>query len=298
MSHLHLLVKVLTPILQTASDLRSGSARPARGRINAQNAARVRGVAVRGSAAKRKQNAVLTSRIDTLRQYLRSRWSEAAKMLDLENMAADPILSAAGIKPPGAPGAAPSLSLALFKLIKEMYPDIRTLSLACNNFKSLIPVNALPEFLPDLNALSLAGNDIKWTKDLHFGKKTLTALTELVMTGNPVQQNSLAAGNEAGYRKEVLAKFPSLTMLDQIPVDRSAAEQVAALPSAKQKTGTAAAAAAHFANIPPIPLPLPTQSSFVFPPMDTDPTVSTFLDKCVSSNQILPYILMPRLPGS
>lgn len=247
---------------------------------------------MRGSANKRKEQAALSGRIQTLRNFLRSRWDEPNKALLLENMASDPILHEAKIIPPGAPGASANLSSAIFKLIKDMYPDIKTLSLASNNFKTLAPIATLPEYLPKLSALSLQSNDIKWTKDLYFGsKKSLSSLTELVLVGNPVQQNTEAAGNESGYRKEVVAKFPSLTLLDFKPIERTEAQQaVSSLPSAKKNTSATSAAAVHFSEVTPVQIPLSTQASFVFPPMDADSTVSTFLDKYVHFPTYLPSI--------
>lgn len=175
-------------------------------------------------------------------------------------MATDPILTAADLRPPGTSGSSKEIANVLWKLTRELFPNIVTLSLARNDFKSLVPIVTLPEFLPRLRNLSLQGNDLKWTKDLGAlaSRKGFDSLQELVLIDNPVQVNAVAAGNEAGYRAEVLAKFPSLTMLDMKPVETSEAE-LAKLPGAKN---AAAQQANSFAGVTPIPFPLAIKAGF------------------------------------
>ncbi len=136
-------------------------------------------------------------------------------------MRADPILQAEGVKPPGVAGAPKELGNVIWKLCSETYPDVVTISLANNGFRSLGPVSQLPVYFPNLQNLSLEGNELKWTKDLDTyasRKHKLTNLKELLLTGNPVYASAIAAGNEEGYRREVLSRFRQLTLLDQKPV--------------------------------------------------------------------------------
>ncbi|KDN53084.1 NTF2-like protein [Tilletiaria anomala UBC 951] len=234
----------------------------------------VKGVALRGSTGKQKLRKAQAgevarngSTIETLKSFLTSRWDANSGFLNLSNMASDPILLAAEIKPPGVSGAAKEISNAIWKLAREMFPTITTLSLASNGFKSLVPVMSVPEFLPKLRNLSLQGNDIKWTKDLAAIAPTVSGnsgrrfeeLSELVLLENPVQQNAVAAGNEAGYREEVLVKFPSLKMLDMKPVEAVEAQQAA---SGSKSGSSTQGQASSFVGVAPIPMPLAVKPGF------------------------------------
>ncbi|CEH15317.1 mRNA export factor TAP/MEX67 [Ceraceosorus bombacis] len=196
--------------------------------------------------------------IEVLRRFLTSRWNAEAQFLNLERMAGDEILEEAHIKAPGVEGSPREISLAMFRLAQDMFPGCVTISLAHNNFKTLIPVNALPQYLPKLQNLSLESNDLKWVRDLIWqpsmkGRPTprFTSLKELMLLGNPVRENATAAGNAAGYRAEVLAKFPHLTLLDREPVTQ---EELTAAAQVKNTDPAAASAAAAGVQVKPFPV--------------------------------------------
>lgn len=162
-----------------------------------------------------------TDVVSVLRTFLQSRWRAEARLLDLSAMATDPGLAAANIRPPGAKGAHRDIGTALWKLSSEMFRDISALSLANNGLATLQPLATLSQYLPALESLSLEHNDIRQTRDLDVlasRKSPLAALHELLLVGNPLQTGALAARNEEGYRRDVLAKFPTLRLLDRRPV--------------------------------------------------------------------------------
>ncbi|TKY87089.1 hypothetical protein EX895_003766 [Sporisorium graminicola] len=199
--------------------------------------------------------------ISLIKRFLESRWNPQAKFLNLENMRADPILQAEGVKPPGSAGAPKELGNVIWKLCSETYPDVVTISLANNGFRNLGPVSSLPAYFPNLQNLSLEGNDLKWTKDLDTfatRKTKLTNLRELLLTGNPVHASAIAAGNEEGYRREVLSKFRQLTMLDQKPVTETESG-FANLPS----SGKSKKVDADAAQVPLRNFPVPNKPGFV-----------------------------------
>ncbi|PWN42678.1 NTF2-like protein [Ceraceosorus guamensis] len=196
--------------------------------------------------------------IEVLRRFLTSRWNAEAQFLNLERMAGDEILEKAHIKAPGVEGSPREISLAMFRLAQDMFPGCVTISLAHNNFKTLMPVNALPQYLPKLQNLSLESNDLKWVRDLIWqpsmkGRPTprFASLKELMLLGNPVRENATAAGNAAGYRAEVLAKFPHLTLLDREPVTQ---EELTAAAQVKNTDPAAASAAAAGVQVKPFPV--------------------------------------------
>uniref|UniRef100_V5EB83 mRNA export factor MEX67 n=2 Tax=Kalmanozyma brasiliensis (strain GHG001) TaxID=1365824 RepID=V5EB83_KALBG len=191
--------------------------------------------------------------ISLVKRFLHSRWNPQAKFLNLENMRADPILEAEGIKPPGVGGSPRELGNVIWKICSETYPDVITISLANNGFRSLGPVSSLPAFFPNLQNLSLEGNELKWTKDLDVfasRRSKLTNLKELLLTGNPVHASAIAAGNEEGYRREVLSKFSTLTLLDQKPVTPTESGFANLPSSVKSKKVDADAAQVPLRNFP------------------------------------------------
>lgn len=171
-------------------------------------------------------------------------------------MSQDPILLEMGFKPPGVSGSSKDSGSAIFKLCSEIYPNITTISLARNNLVNLGPVSTIPVFLPSLKNISLEGNELKWVKDLNSwlpssgksssksskkaGKSTFKGLSELVLTGNPVKETFTATGNEESYRSDVLRKFPTLTLLDGVPVT-TAESDFAKLPSQERKSNGSSA---------------------------------------------------------
>lgn len=162
-----------------------------------------------------------TDVVSILRTFLASRWRADARLLDLSAMATDPGLASANIRPPGAKGAHRDIGTALWKLSSEMFGGMSALSLANNGFTTLQPLATLSQYLPALESLSLEHNDIRQTRDLDAlasRRFPLAALHELLLVGNPLQTGALAAHNEEGYRRDVLAKFPTLRLLDRRPV--------------------------------------------------------------------------------
>ncbi|KAK0523004.1 nuclear mRNA export, poly(A)+RNA binding protein, partial [Tilletia horrida] len=207
--------------------------------------------------------------IAAIKRFFAPRWNAEAKFLNLEAMHADPILKEENIPAPGQSGSPTQLTSVMWKLAGELYPDITTLSVANNNFKTIGPLHTLPDYLPKLQNLSLEGNQLQWTKDLtglaqrsskgkHRQKATsrsgpsdpndaaaealsrlrLPALQELILNGNPVYETAISVGNEDGYRQEILARFPTLRMLDRKPVSQVEAD-FAKLPSAAGGAGAA-----------------------------------------------------------
>ncbi|EPQ28779.1 uncharacterized protein PFL1_03582 [Pseudozyma flocculosa PF-1] len=192
--------------------------------------------------------------VSVVKRFLESRWNAAAKFLNLENMKADPILAAENIKPPGVPGCPRELSNVMWKICSEVYPDVITVSLAHNDLSNLGSVHTMPGFLPKLQNLSLEGNELRWAKDLDTlasGKRgRFEALKELLLSGNPVHSNAVAAGNEEGYRLEILSRFPKLTMLDQKPVTPTESGFANLPRSSKSKKLDADAAQVPLRNFP------------------------------------------------
>ncbi|KAK4704483.1 nuclear RNA export factor, partial [Phenoliferia sp. Uapishka_3] len=214
--------------------------------------------------------------IDTLRLFLKTRYTPEIKMLNLESMATDTVIVGAGLKAPGEKGAPASLSPALWKLAGELFPECISLSLANNHFTSMLPLSPfyLTTSLPNLQNVSLAGNNLSRLRDLDafsptFGvprgdkkQKGWKNLTELVLTGNPMVGEGEA---QERYRIEIARRFPTLKVLDQQPIDANiafaASHAVSSVPdrnpglsSVAKKEAARAAKAAQVNIIFPVPI--------------------------------------------
>ncbi|GAA5995079.1 uncharacterized protein JCM10292_004525 [Rhodotorula paludigena] len=174
------------------------------------------------------------STIDTLRLFLLSRYSQPDRMLNLENMADDPILKEHKLSAPGQPGAPTNMAAAIWKLSRELFPDVVSLSLANNGLTSVLPLSPffLTTNLPHIENVSFANNNLRRFGDLDpfsplVGKerkdkqpKGWPKLKELVLTGNPV---TASGGQVDTYAKEMARRFATLRTLDQKPLDPSIA---------------------------------------------------------------------------
>jgi nuclear RNA export factor len=171
--------------------------------------------------------------------------------------------------------------------LRQSSLQIITLSLAKNDLKTLFPVATLAEFLPGIKNLSLENNDIKWAKDLSFHtskvrsvQSKFTDLSELILNGNPVHDNAVAAGNQEGYRAEVLARFPQLKMLDRVPVSPKETT-FANLPGSnkgKDSVGVARGAAGAGVEIRDFPLAIRNKG---FADQEANTIIPPFLSKWV-----------------
>ncbi|GAA6004334.1 hypothetical protein JCM10207_000673 [Rhodosporidiobolus poonsookiae] len=176
--------------------------------------------------------------IDALRLFLVSRYSQQDRMLNLENMNEDPVLKEHKIIPPGTQGAATNLAGAIWKLAREMCPDVISLSLANNNLSSLLPLSPflLTSSLPNIENVSFANNNISHFRDMDpfsplVGKerkdrkpKGWGNLKELVLKGNPILGSG---GTPETYQREMARRFSTLRTLDQQPLDPNIAFSVA-----------------------------------------------------------------------
>ncbi|KAH8919090.1 NTF2-like protein [Atractiella rhizophila] len=195
-------------------------------------------LAIKGAAKTSQEDRF--SVIDVWRQVLTSRYNPISGMLNLENLAADPLLLEKKIDPPTVKSTRKLMAGALWKLVSEECPNIRTLSLASNqlaNLGCLQPTTLVHYLGGKLTALSLAHNQIKEVKylnpisqtfrpnsDLISGPRGLEVLKELLLMGNPIAQDNGPPGMEVpDWKAEVRKRFPTLESLDQQPLPSTSA---------------------------------------------------------------------------
>ncbi|KAF9970089.1 nuclear mRNA export, poly(A)+RNA binding protein, partial [Modicella reniformis] len=157
--------------------------------------------------------------IESIRNFIRSRYNNG--FLNLENMAHDNILRAAKIIPPGQARGRGDVGTVMMKVAAELFPETTTISFAMNGLKSLQPISAVSQFFPNLQNLSLKSNDIQSYRDLEFlsGSRKLPKLRELILIDNPVRDRDIVKNkDDLSYRSAVSKLFPTLQILDQVPV--------------------------------------------------------------------------------
>lgn len=165
--------------------------------------------------------------IDILRNFLLSRWNSELKYLNLDDMHSDTILKKSAIKPPGSPGSNAIVGPAMMKLAGEMFADIVTVSFARNHLKNVQQISTLAQYLPNVQNISFQDNQIKDYANLEAmsGTGKLKHLRELLMAGNPLRDSEMKQrGNDRAYVRNMVKRFPSLVLLDGVPVQLSESE--------------------------------------------------------------------------
>ncbi|KAG5653640.1 hypothetical protein H0H81_011742 [Sphagnurus paluster] len=224
--------------LRTGSSSQAGPSNP----LSIRGASRVMGVRVRNlgpTATPRVKPKVKA--VEVWKEVVQKRWNPETQFLNLESLIDDELVKKSGLAPPGRGGDARDAAV-IFKIASQLQPKVQTLSLANNNLSG-VHLQFLSHYLPDLANLSLQNNNIRQIKDLDIlssRRGRLQKLRELVLIGNPVQTLGAKEDNEK-YRRDVINRFSTLEVLDQVaiaqiafdrPVASTSNAAVAAAPSA------------------------------------------------------------------
>ncbi|KAI3615783.1 mrna export receptor mex67 [Moniliophthora roreri] len=153
--------------------------------------------------------------VEAWRRVVQKRWNPEQRLLDLSSLIEDEIVKTNKLQPPGYGGSAREAAV-IFKLAKELKPEVQSLDLS-NNRLSGQDLSLLGHYLPHLQNLSLHNNNIRKYQDLDSlaGKKDkLMALRELILTGNHLREEEVGKGKEEHFTREVTRRFASLAVLD------------------------------------------------------------------------------------
>ncbi|PVF97236.1 NTF2-like protein [Serendipita vermifera] len=160
-----------------------------------------------------------TSVISVWKSVLNKRYNAQARYLNLDNLTTDPELTKSGIA--FNKGRESKELHVILKIASQFQPPPITISLANNGLDGSHCFATLHRWLPDIVNLSLTGNKVRSYKDMEiFGgpKWVLKKLRELILLENPLREVAVADGKIEEYRNEVTRKFPSLEILDNVPV--------------------------------------------------------------------------------
>ncbi|CAO3638514.1 unnamed protein product [Cunninghamella blakesleeana] len=140
---------------------------------------------------------------NALAEFLQERWDPQQGFLNMDDL----------------PPTSHSITVVLSRLLGEAHKifgnSVITISFARNKLWSVQPISKIANLFPNIKNLSLQENDISEFKRLDgLGNNKLPQLSELVLSGNPIQTNT----NPDLYMKEVTQRFPTLTQLDFQPI--------------------------------------------------------------------------------
>ena len=152
-----------------------------------------------------------------LQQVLNRRYNADLKLLDLSNLSKDPDLNTVGVF--DAATTKSKLFPALMKLCdgqfstaEEKRNTIQSVTLASNDLTSVTPVTTLAQTFPDLQNLDLSNNSLNDIMALSPWRHKFRHLKYLIISGNPMENNS------EHYATELLKWYRSLRFLNGLEV--------------------------------------------------------------------------------
>lgn len=151
------------------------------------------------------------STIEVLTQFIRSRYDQASKLLNLSSVLQDPTLVAKGFF--ASMTTTSKFFPALMKVCKELNLDVTSIDLSGNNLSDLATISSLPPTFPYLRNLSLVNNNFSKVRAFETWKHKLNYLRELVLIGNPLFSNPMNP-NEQTTKVEIMRLFPRLIVLN------------------------------------------------------------------------------------
>lgn len=159
-----------------------------------------------------------------LKAFLGTRFLPANKILNLQNLAADPILLEMGLFK--TPTSQSKFYQALMKVWSLEFPTeqasrdaVENLSLANNGLQNVDPVTTLSQSFPNLKALDLSNNNFQDEKALEKWRWKFRSLEFLDLTNNPFS-------SAASFKDIMMKWYPKLKTLNNVQVRTD--EEVAA----------------------------------------------------------------------
>jgi nuclear RNA export factor len=156
--------------------------------------------------------------IDALSHIVQSRYNPELHFLNLESLDSDTHWKMANLESLNASHS--KIGPVLCKMIAEKCPNVESISFANNRLKNLSSLSTLPERLPYLINLSFQNNSLLSLRDIDMMKGSLfQQLRELILLGNPLHDHSTRRpGAEIKYRSDIKKIFPTIKVLDQMPL--------------------------------------------------------------------------------
>lgn len=158
--------------------------------------------------------------IETITEFLKSRYNPEIKLLNLSSVKLDPQLLAKGFF------ATVLTSLKLFPALMKIAADLKlqvdSVDLSMNELTDLTSISSLPQTFPYLQNLALLNNNFTKVKSFELWKHKLNFLRELVLLNNPLinqaQALQMSGTNNLQdinvIKTEVMKNFPRLIVFN------------------------------------------------------------------------------------
>ncbi|RCK59570.1 mRNA export factor MEX67 [Candida viswanathii] len=151
------------------------------------------------------------STIETITQFLRSRYQPELKMLNLSNVKQDPNLHAQGFF--GSISVTSKFFPALMKVADDLKLDVVSIDLSNNELQDLQTLTSMAQTFPKLQNLSLQNNNFSRIKVFETWRHKLNFLRELILFNNPIVQTNNPTEIQ-NIKLELMKSFPRLIVLN------------------------------------------------------------------------------------
>ena len=151
------------------------------------------------------------STIETITQFLKSRYQPELRMLNLSNVKQDPNLNAQGFF--GSISVSSKFFPALMKVADDLKLDVVTVDLSNNELQDLQALTSMAQAFPKLQNLSLQNNNFSRIKVFETWRHKLNFLRELILFNNPIVQTNNPTEIQ-NIKLELMKSFPRLVVLN------------------------------------------------------------------------------------
>lgn len=150
--------------------------------------------------------------IETITEFLKSRYDPQFKLLNLNAVQQDPTLMSKGFF--ANISTTSKFFPALMKIANEIKIDVESIVLSNNNLQDLTTISTLSVTFPKLKNLSLENNAISKLRVFETWRHKLNFLRELVIVGNPILNQT----NASEIKTELMKSFPRLIVVNGEPL--------------------------------------------------------------------------------
>lgn len=152
------------------------------------------------------------STIETISEFLKSRYQADIKLLNLTAVQQDPTLISKGFF--ASISTTSKFFPALMKVASELKLDVESIDLSGNNLNDLNTISALSQSFPLLKNLSLLNNNFSRLKVFESWRHKLNFLRELILVNNPLLNNITNINDVNNIKLELMKTFPRLIVLN------------------------------------------------------------------------------------
>ncbi|CAK9437155.1 uncharacterized protein LODBEIA_P15570 [Lodderomyces beijingensis] len=149
--------------------------------------------------------------IETITEFLKSRYQMENKMLNLSNVKQDPTLNSLGFF--GSVSVSSKFFPALMKIASDLKLDVASVDLSSNELNDLQSLSSMAQTFPKLQNLSLSNNQFSKIKAFETWRHKLNFLRELILFNNPLVQTTNPAEIQS-IKLELMKSFPRLVVLN------------------------------------------------------------------------------------